>query len=175
MTRPSWIVTNFFVFFLFFLIAASAQASLFHWMLGYRANIQIALVMITYICLYRDPLEAFLFTCLGCYCLGLMSSMYASTAVFGGVCLFFALRTLRKQVYSSNPVFFTWTALSAILGFHVLTWLTSVLFDSRHLKTNPIDWILEIFITSLFAKSLYLFFIFIDKKTKRYTVTELNS
>jgi hypothetical protein len=175
MTRPSWVIFNFIFFMLLLLLAASLQSSFFHWAIGFRTNIQLVIVIITYICLYREPVEALLFTVISCYLLGLLSTMYSSTHVFAGVCLFLGLRATRKQVYGSNAVHFTWTALGAILAFHVITWLTTSTFDRRRIKPGILDWVLEILITALFTRFLYMLFIFIDKKTKRFTVSELNS
>lgn len=175
MTRPSWIIANFILFLTLFLIAASFQSSFLHWVLGWKVNIQIVIVLLTYICLYREQFEALLFTVFACYFLGLMSTMYTSTTVFAGVCLWIGLRALRRQIYSSNAVYFTWTSLASILGFHLITWLTTIAFESRRLRMSPLDLLLEVLMTALFAKPLYLFFIFLDKKTRRYTVTELNS
>jgi hypothetical protein len=175
MTRPSWIIINFFIFLCILLLAAAMQTSLLHWTIGFRTNIQIVIVIITYICLYREPVEAFLFVIIGCYLLGLLSTMYASAHVFAGVCLFVGLRAMRKQVYSSNAVYFTWTALASILAFHIITWLVVSVFDARKIRPKILDWILEILVTALFSRFLYLFFIYVDKKTKRFTVSELNS
>ncbi len=173
MNKPSQISLNFFVFFLLLLLSAVLQSSLFHWIWAGHATLQLAICVITYVCLYRKPLEAFIFTLLASYCLGLCSSMLQSVAVFGGVCLFIFNQGVRSQIYNSGPVHFSWTALSNILVFHVSTWLVSSIFESSAPLLRPLDWCLEILFTALVVRSLYGFFIKVDQKTKRLEVGEL--
>lgn len=174
MNRPSQIVLNFFVFLSLFLLAASLQTSLFHWLIGEHATIQIALAIVTYICLYRNPPEALLFTILACYMMGLLTTMLQSIGIFAGVCIFLMIQAVRKQVYSSGHVHFTWTALAAIFLFHVITWMTSLIFEPIAPPFRPLSWILEILITALFTRLLYSLFVWLDQKTKRLTISELN-
>jgi hypothetical protein len=172
MNKPSQIIFNFIVFFFLLLTAIVLQTSLFHWIITWRSTIQIALVLMTYICLYRGPLEALLFTLLGSYCLGLTSTMLQSVSIFSGMCMFIATQVVKNQIYSSSPVQFTWVALSNIFFFHVVSWVVSSIFEGPP-QLRPLDWILEILITALFTKILFAFFIFVDQKTKRIEVSEL--
>jgi hypothetical protein len=175
MNRTSWIVTNFAIFLILLLLAAAFQSSLLHWLIGWRATIQIVLVIFTYICLYRAPTEALVFTVLAFFGAGLLSNMLESLAIFSAICVFLALRTVRARVYSSNPVHFTWTALGAIFGFHFISWLTAEVFEPNPPRAMVIDWILEVLLTALFVRLFYASFIWLDRKTKRLTITELNS
>jgi hypothetical protein len=175
MNRPSWLAANFLIYILLVLVAASMQTSLFHWVLGWKATIQIVLLLLTYICLYREPGEALFFTVLAGYCMGLLSTMMESIAVFGAVCVFIGLRTLRTRVYSPSHVYFTWTGLGSIFSFHIITWLTGVFFETHAPRPRVLDWVLEILMTALFARAVYVFCNWIDVKTKKVSVTELNT
>ncbi len=157
------------------LIAASVQSSLLHWLLGWRATIQIVLVIFTYICLYRNPPEALLFTFIAFYSIGLMSNILQSVSIFAAVCVFFMLRTIRTRIYSSSPVHFTWSALASVFSFHIISWLTAEIFEPNPPRAHVLDWILEILLTSLFVRLLYVIFIWLDRRTNRLTITELNS
>jgi len=156
-------------------MAASVQSSLLHWLIGWRATIQVVIVIFTYICLYRSPTEALLFSIVAFFSIGLMSNMLQSVSVFSAICMFLALRTVRTRIYSSSPVHFTWTALGAIFGFHLISWLTAEIFETNPPHAHVLDWVLEVLITSLFVRLLYVIFIWLDRQTKRLTIIELNS
>ncbi len=173
MNKPSQVAFNFTAFLLLLLLAITLQTSLFHWILGGRPTLQIAILIITYICLYRSPVEALIFTVIGSYCLGLASTMLQSVAVFGGMCIFIVDQVIKKQVYSSGSVHFTWTALCNILIFHASTWIVTSVFESFPPQLRPMDWILEVLITALVTKIMYRFFIVLDQKTKRIEIGEL--
>lgn len=100
--------------------------------------------------------------------------MLTSLNVFNGLCLFVLIQMLRTRVYSPGPVYFTWTALAAVFGFHLISWLTS-LFEVRPVTPRPLDWLLEVLLTSLFVRVVYTFSLWVDKKTKRLSLSELNS
>jgi len=174
LNKTSWLVLNFSCFVLLVLISASIQSSLFHWVLGWRPTIQLSLVFLVYVCLTRPPIEGFIFVVVTCYCIGLLSVMLTSLNVFNGLCLFVLIQMLRTRVYSPGPVYFTWTALAAVFGFHLIAWLTS-LFEVRPVAPRPLDWLLEVLLTSLFVRLVYTFSLWIDKKTKRLSLSELNS
>jgi hypothetical protein len=175
--RTSWLIANFLSFMLLLMVSAGLQSSLlhwfFHWMLGWRLTINFALVILVYISLYRNAPEALLFVALGCYVTGLMSVMLASINVFTGVVVFFLVRALRTRVYSSSPVYFTWTALGAIFAFHLIAWITSEAFEAHTPSPHPLDWILEVLMTALVARVVFATCIWLDIKTKRSTAPEL--
>jgi len=156
------------------LFCASLQSSLFHWIIGWRPTVQLALVILVYICLTRPPVEGFIFVVVSCYCVGLLSVMLTSLNVFSGLCIFVVIQIVKNRVYSPGPAYFTWTALSAVFGFHFISWMMSS-FDVRPVAPRPLDWLLEVLLTSLFVRLLYNFCSWIDKKTKRLSLTELNS
>lgn len=172
--NKTWVIVNFLIFLFFVIFFASIQSSLFHWILGWRPTFQIGFVFVVYVILSRPAFEGFLFTVLSCYCMGLLSVMWVSLNIFCGLCVFLALRMVRTRVYSADPVYFTWTSLAAIFGFYIVSWVTS-LFEVKPTTPRPLDWLLEILLTSLFVRLVYSFCIWIDKKTKRQTLTELNS
>jgi hypothetical protein len=173
--RPSWLVANFLIFFFLVLLSSAAESSFLHWIFSWRPTIQVALVFLVYISLYRAPAEGLLFVVLSCYCMGLESVMLQSACVFSGVCVFLLLQILRARVYSSSSVYFTWTSLGAILAFHIISWLTSVFLDTRAPSPKPLDWLLEVMLTALFVRLIYSLCLWIDQKTKRISITELNT
>jgi len=175
MNKTSWLVINFLTFLILLLVAAAAQTSLLHWVFGWRPTIQIGIVVLVYITLYRSPAEGLLFTVVACYCTALLSIMLVSLNIFAGICVFLLVQALRTRVFSQSPVYFTWTALGAIFAFHVIAWFTSLIFEVRTPSPHPLDWILEVLITALFTRVLFHFFCWIDRKTKRLSLTELNS
>ena len=175
MNKTSWIVGNFLTFLVLTLIMATAQSSLLHWVFGWRPTIQMDIVVLVYMALYRGPVEGLFFTVLACYCTSMLSVMLISLNIFAGVCVFLAVQAMRTRVYSHSPVYFTWTALAAVFAFHLIAWLTSVVFESRTPSPRPLDWILEVLITALFTRVLFHFLCWVDKKTKRLSLTELNS
>jgi hypothetical protein len=134
----------------------------------------MAICIMTYICLYRKSSEALTFVVLGSYALGLLSSMLQSVSVFGGVTLFILNSAIKKQLYNSGPVQFAWTALSNVLLYHISTWLISSLFEGQSPQFRPLDWILELLFTALIVRMLYAFFVFIDHRTKRIEMSELD-
>ncbi len=175
MNKTTWVVANFLTYVFLVLLAVALQTSVFPWLFGWRANIQVAVVLLTYICLYREPLEGGVFAVLTGYFLGLMSTMMLSISVFSCLCVFLALRTLKTRVYMPGHVYFTWTTLGAIFGFHFFSWLATFFFESQALHFGILNWILEILLTALFTRGLFHFCVWIDKRTKRLTLTELNS
>jgi hypothetical protein len=174
MNKTSWTIINFTTFYFLVLFSAAIQTSLFHSILGWRPTVQLALVFIVYICLTRSSFESFLFIILSCYTIGLLSVMEKSICVFSGTCIFLVIQTLKTRVYSSSHVYFAWTALGAVFGFHLISWITSVFFI-RAVAPRPWDWIVEVLLTSLFVRMAYTFCLFVDKKTKRLSLSELNS
>lgn len=173
MNKTTQTSINFFIFFVFFLLAVALQSSMFHWIIRGRVTIQIALVILTYICLYRGIYEALLFSFLASYCLGLTSTILQSVSVFAGLSICFFNQTIKKQVYSSGQVHFTRVALGNIFFYHMISYILTMIFDSSPSQFRPLDWLLEALITALFVNMLYKFFIFIDQKTKRIEVSEL--
>ncbi|MBK9293299.1 MAG: hypothetical protein IPM57_02475 [Oligoflexia bacterium] len=174
MNRPSTIIFNFVIYMSMLLLAISLQTSLFHWLIGSRSTIQIALVIVTYICLYRSTTEALLFTFLASYCLGLISTMLQSISVFATMVIFLFTMFVKHQLYTSNTTSFSRVALANILIFHVVSWVASGLFEDTTPQLRPLDWVLEILITALFVKILFIFFQKIDEKTKRLEFSELD-
>jgi hypothetical protein len=175
MNRSSWVFINFVCFFLLVILFISLQTSLFHKILGQRANIQAVLVVITYVCLSRSPGEALLFSALASFASGLISVMPDSLNVFSGMLVCVCLRGLKKLSYSPSPVYFNWTALGTVLGFHIFSWLTALIFETNPPPFTLINWILEILLTALFTRVIYVFCIWLDHKTKRLTLSELES
>lgn len=167
MNKTSLIVFNFSVFLIMLWICIALQTSLLPLMLGPRVTIQMALVLITYVCLSREPMEALLFTVISTFSLGLFSTMLESIAIFTGIFLFLALRTLKSLAYSPTPVYFVWTSLAAIFSFHFISWITIAIFDYNAPSPRPLHWLLELLVTALFIRLLYMFFIWVDKRTKR--------
>ena len=108
--RTSWSVANFLAFLALLLITTAAQTSLLHWVFGWRPTIQMGVVILTYVSLYRNPTEGLLFVVLACYCTALQSIMLVSLNIFTGICVFLLIQALRTRVYSHSPVYFTWTA-----------------------------------------------------------------
>lgn len=132
------------------------------------------MIFIVYISLTRPPAEGLLFVTVSCYAIGLLSVMLTSLTIFTGLCVFLFIQVLRTRVYSPSPVYFTWTTLGAVFGYHLISWLTS-LFEVRPVTPRVLDWILEVLLTSFFVRAIYSFCIWIDKKTKRLSLSELNS
>lgn len=174
MNRPSNIIFNFFIYVFLLLFAITLQTSLFHWLLGLRSTFQFAIVIMTYICLYRNPTEALIFMFFSSYCLGLASTMLQSVSVFSGMFIFIVTVFAKNQFYSSSPAHFSRMALSNIFLFHFVSWLVSTVFENTTPQFRPLDWILEVLMTALFIKILFILFQIIDEKTKRLEFSELD-
>lgn len=173
MNKTSQTAFNFILFFLLFLLATSLQSSLFFWIIRGRATVQVALVILTYICLYRGTYEALLFSFLASYAFSLSTTIPQPVSVFAGLSICFFNQTIKKQMYSSGHVHFTRVALGNIFFYHLIGYILTMIFDNSPHQFRPLDWLLEVLLTSLFVRALYKFFIFIDQKTKRVEVSEL--
>jgi len=174
MNKTSWLVFNFFVFLFLLLLCAAIQSSFLHWVFGWRPTIQGVVVILVYISLYRKPQEALAFIVLACFCTGMLSVMMTSLNIFAAVAIFLLIQALKARVYSPGPVYFTWTVLGGVLGFHLIAWLTSVIFEPRTPAPRPLDWILEVLITALFTRLFFHVLTVIDRKTRRSAYSELN-
>jgi hypothetical protein len=131
------------------------------------------LVIFTYVSLARNPPEAYVFTLISFYAIALLSTMEESLSIFAGTCLFLILRTIRMRFYDSTPRHFTWAALGVIFGFHFITWFTAWLVSDTVPRVHPLNWLLEILLTALITRPLFHFCIWVDVKTKRVTLSEL--
>lgn len=173
MNSTSQKTLSFILYFIFFLFAVILQTSLFHWIIGGRSTVQLAIVIMTYICLYRGKYEAILFSFFASYCLGLMSTMAESVSVFSGLCLYFANRAIKKQFYAPGSTHFLRVAVANVFFFHFISFIVSYIFEPAPPLFRPLDWLLEVLLTALFIKTTYSFFVFVDQKTKRIEVSEL--
>ena len=173
MNRPSWVIWNFVVFLFIFWIFAAFQSSVIHWLLGWHATPQLTIILLTFIALHRRSTEGYLFTFLACYSSGVMSTVLESVNVFAGTCIFLALTAARKQVYQGSPVHFTWSVMAAVFGYHLVMWMTNGIFDSVIPNFFVLDVVSEVLMTALLARVFLAFFIWVDRRTKRVAVGEL--
>lgn len=173
MTRTSWLLFNFLLFFFITLIALALQTTLLHQVFGNNGTIQIVLVIMTYICITRRPIEALLFTFLCCYSISLLSTILAGAAVFSGFSIFLILRFFRALVYTPSHVYFNWAALGAVFGFHIIGWILGWFFDPSPPSFLFIPWVLEVLLTALFCKLILNMCLWIDSRTHRAIPTEI--
>lgn len=173
MNKTTQTSINFFVFFILALLAISLQSSIFHWIIGGRVTIQIAIVMMTYICLNRKLTEALLFSFLVTYCLGLITTVLQPVSVFAGFCLCFFSQAIKKQVYRPGISHFARVALGNIFFYHLISYVVTMITERSPSQFRPLDWLLEVLMTALFVPMLYRFFIFVDLKTKRIEASEV--
>lgn len=151
----------------------SIQTSLWYHFFGSLAGPLIWLLILTYLNLYKKPLEAILLS----YFVGVQIYYFGWIPIgflFTLILILFSLTWLVKErIFWPGHGYFMYASIASVVAYHILYLLGSWIFEGVHIRElNLLDRLVQCLITPIFAIPVFYILKFLEKWTAQTPLIE---